>query len=171
MNQSSQIELTRSPLGRNSRCRRGLSSMELIVSTSVMMAIIFVVAKMSFQIQGVWRDVDHHRVAICELSNHLDRLTRLTPDDAKIALQELTVSEPCARTLSNARLSGQLTKDELGFRVDLKLSWQTKYPSKPTKLQGWLRSLESDSLRQVKSGNRSTTEPSNAGKAEEGPSD
>ena len=63
--------------------RRGVSLLELLVSGVVLVTVMTLVTTLCIRISSVWKDVGHHRVAVAELSNHLDRLTRLDANAAQ----------------------------------------------------------------------------------------
>ncbi len=124
---------------RPARCdRRGVSLIELLVSALLLMTIMSFVTTFCVQIDRVWKDIGQHRVALCELSNQLEGLTRLKPEAAQQALEALVPSETCRRTLQRPELTGNLVEDDLGMRVVLQLNWQRRYSGKPVTLAGWL---------------------------------
>ena len=121
------------------RCRRhGTTLVELLVSAFLLISVMSFVTTWCFHINTIWKDIGHHRVALCELSNQLEVLTRLNPTQAQEAIDAIEPSSTCARTLKNPELTGNLVEDALGTRVVLQLNWQRRYPGKPVTLAGWL---------------------------------
>ena len=60
------------------RSTAGLSKMEVLVSTMLLMAVMSTTATMFHNVNLVWKDIRHHRIATSELANQLDVLTRLS---------------------------------------------------------------------------------------------
>lgn len=120
------------------RCRFGVTMIELVVSAVLLITIMCFVTSLSFRINLVWKDIGQHRVAVGELSNQLEHLTRLSRQDAAKALDSLTTSVVCARTLRNPELSGRLIDDNVGTRVVIQIVWERRHPGKPVELVGWL---------------------------------
>ncbi len=112
--------------------------LELIISAMVLIAVMTFITSICVQINFVWKDIGHHRAAVDELSNQLENLTRLTPDQAKQALEKLQPSTVCVGTLDGPELSGQLIKDNLGTRVLMQIDWKRRTPGQPVQLAGWL---------------------------------
>jgi hypothetical protein len=77
-------------------------------------------------------------VATQELSNQLDRLTRLNAEELDAAIQKLQASALCLRSLQDPKLIGKVTKDELGVRVNLRIRWQAHSQPMQAELAGWL---------------------------------
>ncbi len=119
--------------------RAGFTMIEAVVSAGLLMVVMSFVVQMTFRIDGVWGDTHHHRIAIQELSNQLDRLTRLSAEEVVIELQQLQPSEAIRETLHEATISGELVKDEFGQRVALQLNWDKRQPGKPMEMSAWLR--------------------------------
>jgi type II secretory pathway pseudopilin PulG len=118
--------------------RRGFTIVELVVSASMLMVMMAFVTTLAFRIDQTWKDVAYQRIAINELSNHLDRLTQLPQDQLAAEIELIEVSAEVQRTLANPELSAQRIDDELGHRVVLKLDWQRRHPGRPVELVGWI---------------------------------
>jgi len=73
-----------------------------------------------------------------ELSSHLEELTLLDTDTVAEKLKQLEPSLVCTERLPEAKLTGSLTEDNLGVRVQLALQWKRPVESKPIVLCGWL---------------------------------
>jgi len=134
------IHQTPSPISNpRRRPRAGTTLIELVVSAAVLMTIMSFVTTLCVRVNWVWKDIGHRRVAVGELSNQLERLTRLTPRQANQELDSLEASDLCRQTLKLPQLNGTLVDDELGFRIVLQLNWQRRYPGTPVELVGWLQ--------------------------------
>ena len=90
------------------------------------------------RINRMWTDTHKHQFAIDELSNQMDALVRLNPDQVNEALQDLQVTDAFRKSVPKATIAGELSKDDLGQRVTLSLSWQVVKDAKPIQLSGWL---------------------------------
>jgi len=137
-------ELTR--LGRltRHRGRAGLSKMEALVSMMLLMAVMSVTATMFHNINLVWKDIRHHRIATGELANQLDILTRVEAGKIESALKDLKPSRICGDALPKSTLSAKVVKDEFGDRIDLEIQWRSRnttrtdaHPNR-VRLSGWL---------------------------------
>ena len=119
-------------------CRRGATLTELVVAAVVMVMVMSLVTTLCYRISLVWQDIGHHRVAIAELSNQLDQLTRMTPEQAREALDSIAPSELSQRTLRNPELKGSISPSEIGHRIQLELNWNRRHPGQPVGLTGWI---------------------------------
>lgn len=117
----------------------GFSMIEAVVAAGILLVTMRVSLQMIHRVDGVWTDAAQHRVAAQELSNHLDRLTRLSSDDVRKQLDALSPSRTVSETLVDARLSGVLQRDEWGERLVLELNWERRHPGPAVRLSGWLR--------------------------------
>jgi hypothetical protein len=117
----------------------------------VLLVVMSFVSSLVFRIDFVWKDTGHHRAAMNELSNQLERLTLLSPDEVSAAIDRLEPSEMVSRTLHEPELSGELVKDDWGDRIVLKLNWRRPYPGKPVQLVAWLPSELETTLSSVSS--------------------
>lgn len=118
--------------------RRGFTLVELIVSASLLVVVMTFVTSLAFRIDQTWKQISHQRIAINELSNQLDRLTRLTPAELATAIDAIDVSPEARQTLLHPQLTAEEIDDELGSRVVLRLDWQRSIPGRPVELVGWL---------------------------------
>ena len=126
------------------RCRSGITSVELIISSILLITVISFVTTICFQINLVWKDIHHHRVAMGELSNQLEELTQLSRVSAEEAINDLQPSSVCVRSLRNPVLQGELTDDAFGTRIVLQINWDRRNPGKPIELVGWITSDQPD---------------------------
>jgi hypothetical protein len=131
--------------------RAGLAMIEVVVAAGVLLVVMSFVSSLVFRIDFVWKDTGHHRAAMNELSNQLERLTLLSPDKISAAIEGLEPSEMVSRTLDKPELSGELVKDDWGDRIVLKLNWRRPYPGKPVQLVAWLPSDPETTLSSVSS--------------------
>ena len=122
--------------------RRGISLIELVAAAAATAIVMTLVTTLCFRISLVWQDVGHHRVAIAELSNQLDRLTTMDIQQAENAMESLEPSDHCKRTLRSPQLSGKLVQTEIGTQINLQLNWKRRHPGKAVELAGWITGYE-----------------------------
>ncbi|MEM7785906.1 MAG: hypothetical protein AAF623_21335, partial [Planctomycetota bacterium] len=63
--------------------RNGVTAFEIMVTISVLTTVAMFVTTMAIQIKFIWRDIEQHQLAINELSNQLDELTRYSVTEVK----------------------------------------------------------------------------------------
>jgi len=126
------------------RSRIGLTKIEVLASTILLMAVMSVTATMFHKINLVWKDIRHHRIATGELVNQLDILTRVEAGEIETAIKELKPSNICSDALPKSTLSASVVKDAVGERIDLEIQWRsrngTRDDARPhrAQLSGWL---------------------------------
>lgn len=118
--------------------RRGTTLLECIVAASILSIAIATVTMAVFRIGRIWTDTGHYRIAMQEVSNHLESLTQLPPDQVQIAIDSLAVSSDVARSLVDAKFNGELIQDEFGDRVKLALTWGDGRTTRPIRMTAWL---------------------------------
>ena len=124
--------------------RHGVSKVEMLVAASLLVTVMSFSVSGFQRINGIWKDIRDRRLAVCELSNQLEELTRLSPDELDAALPELKSSKPCAASLKQAKLSAAQVEDTLGPRIDLTLTWRPRQAGfaednvRTVTLSGWL---------------------------------
>jgi len=123
---------------------RGFTLTEVMVSIVLLMAIMSLVGNVCHRVNRIWFDVDHHRVAVNELSNHLEELTAMTPDQALVALKSIEPSDSCRLTLNAPELSGEISEDSLGQRVILRINWKQPFAANPVEMSGWIVSPQQE---------------------------
>ena len=112
--------------------------MELLVSFTILLATVSVITTLIFKCGVIWKDVSQRRVAVTELSSQLESLTLLDQDSATEKIKQLELSDICTQRLPDAKLTGVLSEDNLGVRIQLSLDWKRSVDSKPVILCGWL---------------------------------
>ena len=118
--------------------RRGVTSFELLVSVAILLSTVTVITSLIFKCGMIWKDVSQRRVAVAELSSQLEELTLLDAESATEKIEQLTLSATCVERLPEAQLSGTLSEDNLGVRIQLSLNWKRSVESKPVVLCGWI---------------------------------
>jgi len=118
--------------------RRGTTLLECIVAASILSVAIGTVTMGVFRIGRIWTDTGHYRIALQEVSNQLESLTQLPPAQVQPAIESLAISSQVARSLGDAKLTGELVQDEFGDRVKLELSWREGRSTRPIRMTAWL---------------------------------
>ena len=118
--------------------RSGITLLEVVVATVVLVAIMSLITTLCFRTSLVWRDIAHHRVAMAELSNQLERLTAMDHVQVRDELNSLEPSEPLMRTLNEPRLTGEMVPSKIGYQIHLRLNWKRRLPGKSVELTGWI---------------------------------
>jgi len=135
---------SRKRLAKRFEIRTGITKTELIVSTMLLVVVMSVTATMFHNVNQVWKDIRHHRIASSELANQLDELTRLDRGEIAAAIKDLKPSAICNDALPESTLSATMVKDVLGERIDLEIQWRGRYGTRSTarsnraNLSGWL---------------------------------
>jgi len=132
--------------------RQGVSSIEFLVSFSVMTIVMTLATTMALNINRVWRDIEHQRLAVCELSNQLEELTQLAEEELIEKVKQIEPSEFCTQGLHEPQISGKLTSDDLGQRIDLELIWKQQPVDRKVRLSGWARDRGLDAAEQENEG-------------------
>lgn len=106
--------------------RRGFSLTELVVCASMIATIMSFVASISIRVNRVWRDTRHQQIALDELSNQLEALTRLDLQAATARLEKLEVSPEAQSLLPGAKIAGEFltTRDSTQLVLTLTLDAQ-----------------------------------------------
>jgi len=118
--------------------RRGTTLLECIVAASILSVAIGTVTTAVFRIGRIWTNTGHYRIALQEVSNHLESLTQLPPEQVQPAIDSLAVSSAVAVSLVDAKLTGELVQDDFGDRVKLELSWRDGQSVRPIRMTAWL---------------------------------
>ncbi len=105
------------------RPRRGTTIIEFVVACSLLSALILLVVPSAIRIGRVQRTMRHERIAMDEVTNQLDRLTRLSVDQIKQEITSVAPSKFAEDGLPNPRLTGTLRESEDGYRVALEIAW------------------------------------------------
>ena len=118
--------------------RRGTTLLECIVAASILSIAIGTVTMAVFRIGRIWTDTGHYRIALQEVSNHLESLTQLPPDQVQSAIDAMVVSSEVAQSLVDAKFRGELIQDDQGDRVNLSLTWGDERTTRPIHMTAWL---------------------------------
>ena len=128
--------------------QRGFTLTELVVASSLLVAVMAMVAPLTVRSGRLWQESRHQQLAMDELSNQLERLTALDAEARTAALPQLAPSELVTAALPWATIQAETVRDEHGTRLVLRLNWDGRgNPSRPSSsltLVGWLDPMPSD---------------------------
>lgn len=142
MNSEPQILKTK-PQKRN--FRSGYTMTDLVVGATLLIGLMSFVAPLSVRTGRLWQDSRHYRLALDELSNQLELLTRLDETERVAALENLSVSPQVSSRLPNPVLHAKTIEDEDGTRLVLQLQWDRIGPAGPVTLVAWIDPMSSES--------------------------
>jgi hypothetical protein len=119
--------------------RRGVTAVETLVGFTLLTAALSVATPLVVRNGRLLSEQQDYRLALDEVSNQLERLSALRPDELAAALDELVLSSATASRLPTARLSGQLEAEDDGQRLTVSLSWEEaqRYRA-PISLTTWI---------------------------------
>jgi hypothetical protein len=119
------------------KLRRGSFSVEIVISATVLLAAIGLMASMIPRIGRSWRETRNYQLATHELANQLELLTSLDSGELTTALANLNVSEELIDELPGATLTAEKSSDEFGTRIRLEIGWDRGPDSQPISMIGW----------------------------------
>jgi Tfp pilus assembly protein FimT len=124
---------------KNDRIRSGFTSTELVVASSLLVALMSIMGPLAIRSARLWKDSRHQELALETLAGEIERLTAMNSDARTEAMESLTVSDLLSNAAPNATINAAIIQDEAGTRIELTLDWnQTDYPRAPLRLVGWL---------------------------------
>lgn len=113
--------------------RRGVTAVETLVSFTLLVTVISVTAPLMLRHNRLLADERAYRQAVDTLSNELDRLTILTGEELRDALDSLAADGP-----AGSRLKGSVESVDFGDRITLTIDWLDRSPRRPPlTLVGW----------------------------------
>lgn len=122
---------------RERRTRQGILKVEALIAAVILVAAMNFVSMTVHRINRIWEQTRQYQFAINELSNQLESLIALPPEEAKEKLATLKPSSNCEDVLGSPRFETSVGEDELGTRITLSLAWQDVQPHAP-QLTAWL---------------------------------
>ena len=125
--------------------RKALMTTELLVAAMLLVTVMSVVATLAVQSGRLWQGSQHYRIALDELTNQLDRLTSLEPEQLETALAELAPSAQASQALPDVALAAETVTDADGQRLILRIDWRRCGNTKPLELTAWINPLPSAS--------------------------
>lgn len=130
---------SRKLLAMHSYNRLGVSSLDLLVSFTLLATVITVATPLIVRHGRLLKSQRDYRLALDELSNQLDRVTALPVGELPDAIKQLSPSTFLTERLPGTKLTGTLQPAEFGTRVTLVLSWnETQRYTAPVSLAAWV---------------------------------
>lgn len=118
--------------------RKALLKMELLAATFLLTVAIAGSPPLFRKIQSL-RDTSRiYELAIQELSNHMESLTRMSPSECKVALDALAVSAELKQQIPESSIRGQITQDGDAWKILLSFQLPVQHRREPIELFGWL---------------------------------
>jgi type II secretory pathway pseudopilin PulG len=124
--------------------RNAFTLTELVVAAALMVSVMAVIAPLTVHSARLLQDTRHQQLVMDELSNELERLTMLAPDERDKAIAELVPSEHVRWMLPSAEITAETVRDEDGVRLVLSLNWDRPGRPRPITFVGWLDSSPSE---------------------------
>lgn len=123
----------------NSRAiRRGTGSLDLLVSFTLLMTVMTAVTPLVVRYHRTVKSHRDYRLALDELSNHMERLTALPAAELPETIKKLTPSKFIQERIAEPKLTGELRPADGGTRITLRMTWtETDRDRAPLTLAGW----------------------------------
>jgi hypothetical protein len=117
--------------------RTGIFNLEFLVSFSIIATVMMFATSMTLNINRLWKDIRLQRLAVCELSNQLEVLTKFDGRALQQRIDAIEPSEFCQQGLHEPRITATVVNDDLGQRIDLELTWKHRPVDQSIRLSGW----------------------------------
>jgi hypothetical protein len=116
-----------------------VSSLEALVAFTLLCSVLAMATPLVVAHGRLLKAQRNARLALDELSNHLERLSTLPAADLPAELESLRPSPLVAEKLPGARVRGQLANSQLGQRLTLEIWWdEPNRQAAPLRLTGWV---------------------------------
>jgi hypothetical protein len=127
--------------------RAGTSTLDALVACTLLVTVISVATPLVVRHTRLIKSQRDYRLALDELSNQMDSLTALRPDELAAAIDKLAPSAFLTERIPSAELSGNLQATEIGSRITLKLLWnEAQVGKEPLSLAAWVVSPSQPSV-------------------------
>ncbi|QDV24557.1 hypothetical protein [Aureliella helgolandensis] len=117
--------------------RRGSTIPELLVSSTLLVTMLALIARGAFHAQRLTVDSRQQLFANDVVANQLERLTILGPTECAQQVESLVPSSVVQSQLPEAAFEATIVQDELGERLELELHWQRNLSPAAVRLVGW----------------------------------
>ena len=118
--------------------RNAFTLTELVVAATLLVSTMAFIAPLTVRSSRLFHDaIDQQRV-MDELSNELERLISLSPEQREKAIAELVPSEQVKTALPSVKISAETVRDQHGVRLVLSLDWDRPGRPRPVTFVGWL---------------------------------
>src|SRR5947199_9759067 len=109
------------------RARAGTTMLEVIVGLSLLMSALSLSVPLNVKHGRLLIEQRNYRLALDELSNHLDRVAATPPNDLPQSVQQLAVSPFTSERFQNAKLTADVKPADIGQRLTLSLTWNNSH--------------------------------------------
>jgi hypothetical protein len=123
---------------RGQRSRAGMTVSELLVSATLLLSLIAVIAPITVRAGRIWQESRTYQFALEELTNELEHLTSLSPEERQTALEQWQPTPSVSLRLPDAKLNARTLEDDDGERLVLTLDWDRIPGAPPLTLVGWI---------------------------------
>ena len=106
------------------RARRGFSTVEVIVSLSLLVTILSVSAPLVVRHNQLLTSHRHYRLALEEATSQLERLVALPESELREAISQVKPSEFAEEYLPGCEMTATLTTEDVGLRLTLQTTWE-----------------------------------------------
>ena len=119
--------------------RSGATLLELLVAFTLLVSTMTVAVPLVVRHGRLLTTARHYRIAVEEVTNQLERLVALPPEQLPGELKQLTPSEFTAERLQGAKVTGTLEPADLGQRLTIAIVWDEPRRSEaPVQLAAWI---------------------------------
>lgn len=123
--------------------RRGVTTVETVVAFALLASVTAVSTQLTIAHGRVLKSQRNYRLALDELSNQLERLGALPPEELSPAVEQLAVSPATRERLPGAEIRGEVSTSELGRRLTLEIWWdEPNRQAAPVRLTAWAAPIE-----------------------------
>ena len=121
------------------RCHDGATSLEVMVAFTLLTSVLSFSVPLIVRHGRLLTCHNHYRLALDELSNHLDRLTALPEAERAEALENLAPSPFAAARLPGVELRYELEPLDIGQRLILFVTWDEPQRRRaPVTMAAWV---------------------------------
>lgn len=129
--------------------RSGLTTMELLMTATLLMVVSAVVGKLTVATGRVWQELRGEQLVMDDLQLQMERLTLLNDTQCREALAELQPSAEVRDLFADAKMQGEISVIEVPGeavakvqqRLRLTLTWTRRGERAEKQLIGWLATL------------------------------
>jgi len=118
--------------------RAGTSSLEVIMAFTLLGSVLAFSTPLVVRHKRLIASQRDYRLALDEVSNQLQRLSAVSPQNLATVIESLQPSDFISTRLSGARVHGELQTSDMGQRVQVSISWGDEQRlAAPVTLAAW----------------------------------
>ena len=125
------------------RQRRGATLFELMVTATLVVSGVGLVAPLTVRCGRLWQQTRHHQMALDELTNHMERLITLPSEELEKEADVVSVSDAARALLPDAVMEAKIVRSDNETQLHLSIDWKRVGNPEPLTLVGW-RNREDD---------------------------